>query len=91
MSELHETIYRILLYSPRPLAVHEIRENESIKNFHTDGVSENSIASRLCEPALKGRVWGATRAEKRYKEWWWKPFTDEHKAQIAHEKGELFL
>lgn len=89
MSDLHEAIHRVLSYSPSPMAVHEICEHPLIRNFHEDGVSENSVASRLSEPDLKDRVWSAYRKHKRYKEWWHKPWTEEHKQEILNSDGRL--
>lgn len=89
MSDLHEAIHRVLSYSPSPMAVHEICEHPSIRNFHADGVSENSVATRLTEPDLKGRVWSAYRKNKKYKEWLARPFTEEHRQELCNRKGLL--
>lgn len=82
MSEIHDTILKVLTFSPQPLAVHELRKDSRLQD-----ISENSLASRLCEPALKGKVWSRIRPGERYKEWSAKPITAQQRQEHT---GELF-
>ena len=85
MSEIHEYIYQTLSFSLKPLCAEEMREHDS--RLREYGV--NNICTRLSDPELKGRVWGAYRKEKHYKEWWWKPITEEQKQEWLKMQGRL--
>jgi hypothetical protein len=57
----HERILRKLQFSPLPLASHEI---------HIDGMSINTIATRLPEMYKLGYVDRQIRKGTNFKEWW---------------------
>lgn len=94
MSEIHDTILKVLGYAGRPLAVHEMREDSRLKLF-----SENNICTRMSDAELSGafidgvrvgqKVWGATRIGKHYKEWYISPITDEQKREKMNVDGFL--
>jgi hypothetical protein len=92
VSEVHENVLKVLKFSPKPMAVHEMRPHPLLMQLNGgDGVSENALCTRFSDPELKGKIWGAQRPGKRFWEWHDRPFTEEHKRKVAERDGVLAL
>ena len=84
MSAREDDIFNILDFSPKPLAIFEIKMDWRMADY-----SECAISARLRGDYLKDKLFKRGRPGTNYDEWWTKPITEEQKIEGIRKKGLL--